>query len=75
MYFMNKFEKDCVRTSVIKLASLKATGNPSELASRFGISIRTVKRIVKELRDQGINIYFDHASDSYVLKKDDIYVV
>ena len=72
---MNKFEKDCVKTSIIKLASLRSTGSPSQLASRFGISERTIKRLIKELRDLGVDIYYEYSAVSYVIKKDEIYVV
>jgi len=72
---MNKFEKDCVKTSIIKLAGLRCTGSPAELASRFGISERTVKRLIKELRDQGVDIYYEYNVVSYLIKKDEIYVV
>jgi biotin operon repressor len=68
---MNKFEKDCVKTSIIRLARLRCTGSPLDLAIRFGISERTVKRIIKELRDKGIDISYDYAAISYVIKKDD----
>ncbi len=68
---MNKFEKDCFKTSIIKLAGLRCTGSPADLATRFGISERTVKRIIKELRANGLEISYDYAAISYVLKKDD----
>ncbi len=72
---MNKFEKDCVKTSIIRLANLRCTGSPSDLAIRFGISERTVKRLIKELRDQGVDIYYEYNVVSYLIKKDEFYVV
>jgi len=54
---------------LLKLAELKSTGAPAELANRFEISERSVKRIVKELRDEGTDIRYCQASMSYVTGK------
>jgi hypothetical protein len=66
---MNKFEKDCLKIRIHKLASLKCTGTPSEMALKFEMSVRSVKRIIKEMRDEGNDIYFNHLRQSYVIEK------
>ena len=65
---MNKFEKACIKVRILKLASLKCTGAPADLATKFEISERSVKRIIKEMREEGSNIRFDYARISYVLE-------
>jgi DNA-binding Lrp family transcriptional regulator len=65
---MNKFEKACIKKRILKLASLKCTGTPADLASKFEISERTVKRIIKEMRDEGSLIRFDYLRSSYVIE-------
>jgi biotin operon repressor len=66
---MNKFQKETLKKRLLKLAMLKSTGAPAELALRFEISERSVKRIVKELREDGINIRYSQFSRSYVTDK------
>jgi biotin operon repressor len=55
---------------LLKLATLKSTGRPHELALRFEISERSVKRFVKELRDEGTEIKYSQIRRSYVTDKD-----
>jgi biotin operon repressor len=63
---MNKFQKETFKVRLLKLATLKSTGSPSDLAFRFEISERSVKRIVKEIRDDGIEISYSQSRMSYV---------
>ena len=63
---MNKFQKETIKIRLLKLASLKSTGAPADLAIRFEISERSVKRIVKEIRDGGTDIRFCQSRGSYV---------
>jgi biotin operon repressor len=65
---MNKFEKTCIKGRILKLASLKCTGTPGDLAAKFEISERSVKRIIKEMREEGSKIRFDYARISYVIE-------
>jgi hypothetical protein len=67
--FMNKFEKACIKGRILKLASLKCTGTPADLATKFEISERSVKRIIKEMREEGSSIRFDYARISYVIEQ------
>jgi predicted DNA-binding transcriptional regulator YafY len=63
---MNKFEKACIKERLIKLSRMRSTGTPAQLAAKFEISERTVKRIIRELREEGEDLRFDHGSVSYV---------
>ena len=67
---MNRFQRNTLKVRLLKLATLKSTGPPSDLASRFEISERSVKRIVKELRDEGTDISYSQIRRSYVTEKD-----
>jgi hypothetical protein len=67
---MNKFEKANIKGRILKLASLECTGTPGDLATKFEISERSVKRIIKEMREEGRSIRFDYARISYVIEKD-----
>ena len=64
---MNKFEKTCIKGRILKLASLKCTGTPADLAAKFEISERSVKRLIKEMREEGNLLRFDYARISYVI--------
>jgi transposase len=63
---MNKFQKENLKSRLLKLAALKGTGAPAELAIKFEISERSVKRIVKEIRDEGIDLRYSQYRRSYV---------
>jgi len=67
---MNKFQRETLKVRLLKLATLKSTGAPADLAFRFEISERTIKRIVKELRDDGIEIRYCQIRRSYVTGED-----
>jgi biotin operon repressor len=66
---MNKFQKETLKVRLLKLATLKSTGAPAELALRFEISERSVKRIVKEIREEGTDIRYSRLRRSYVTDK------
>jgi hypothetical protein len=67
---MNKFHKETIKLRLLKLATLKSTGAPADLALRFEISERSVKRIVKEIRDEGIELRYCQFRRSYVTEED-----
>jgi biotin operon repressor len=67
---MNRFQRNTLKVRLLKLATLKSTGPPSDLAIRFEISERSVKRIVKEMRDEGTDISYSQIRRSYVTEKD-----
>jgi biotin operon repressor len=66
---MNDLKKEALKARLLRLASLQSTGAPAELALRLEISERHVKRIVKEIRDKGINIRYSAAIRSYVTEE------
>jgi len=70
LVIMNKFQKETLKMRLLKLASLKSTGAPAELALRFEISERSVKRIVKELREEGTDLRYSQSRRSYVTEED-----
>jgi predicted DNA-binding transcriptional regulator YafY len=65
---MNKFEKACIKERLLKLIKLQSTGTPAQLADKFEISERTVKRIISELRDEGTAVRYDHSCVSYIFE-------
>ncbi len=67
---MNKFQKETLKMRLLKLAMLKSTGAPAELALRFEISERSVKRIVKEIREEGTDLRYSQSRRSYVTDED-----
>jgi len=70
LVIMNKFQKETLKMRLLKLAVLKSTGAPSELAIRFEISERSVKRIVKEIREEGTDLRYSQLRRSYVTEED-----
>lgn len=67
---MNKCYKKTLKVRLIKLAALKSTGAPADLALRFEISERSVKRIVREIREEGTDLHYSLSRRSYVTDKD-----
>ena len=67
---MNKFKKSLVRDRVIRLVKLKSTGTPAQLAIRLEISERSVKRIIRELKNEGIVERYDYDRMSYIGESD-----
>jgi len=65
---MTKHEKAMLKSRILQLCRLKAAGKPADLAQRFEISERTVKRHIRELRQEGYQLVFDYYLMSYVLK-------
>jgi biotin operon repressor len=63
---MKKFQKEPIKVRILKLARLKSTGSPAELALTLEISERSVKRFVREIKDAGIAIRYSQFCGSYV---------
>jgi len=63
---MNNLDKKNFKIRLLKLALLKSTGTPADLAFRFEISERSVKRIVSELRAEGVHLKFSQSVVSYL---------
>ncbi|HBC79636.1 MAG TPA: hypothetical protein DCZ51_13455 [Bacteroidales bacterium] len=67
---MTRIYRENLKVRILKLADLKSTGSPDELAFRFGISKRSVKRIVGEIREDGLSIRYCPLRRSYVTEKE-----
>ena len=67
---MNKFQKETLKIRLLKLAALRCTGSPADLALRFELSERHVKRIIKEMRDGGTDIRYSQPRRSYITGED-----
>jgi len=63
---MTRFQKENKKVRILKLVSLKSTGNPAELALMLDISPRTTKRLIHELREDGYFIRYCRLRGSYV---------
>jgi biotin operon repressor len=70
LVIMNKFQKETFKVRILKLAALKSTGPPADLAFRFDISERSVKRFVREIRDEGTEIRYSQLRRSYVTEEE-----
>ena len=63
---MTRINREHLKVRILRLATLKSTGSPADLAFRFDISERSVKRIVSEIREQGNEIRYSPLRKSYV---------
>jgi hypothetical protein len=63
---MNKFQRHALKLRLLKLASLRSTGAPADLALRFDVSERSIKRLIKEMRDEGMDIRYSQSRRSYI---------
>jgi biotin operon repressor len=63
---MKKLHRPVLKGRIMKLVTLKSTGRPTEMAVALEISERSVKRIIKEIRDEGTDIRYSNSRRSYV---------
>ncbi len=66
---MTRKDKENIKFRILKLAALRSTGRPVDLASRLEISVRSVKRFVGEIRKEGNEIRYSQLAGSYVTEK------
>ena len=66
---MTRIYRENLKVRILKLADMKSTGTPEDLACRFNVSQRTVKRIVSEIREEGLHIRYSPVKRSYVTDK------
>ena len=66
---MARLDKEDLKVRILKLAELKSTGRPADLAARLEISERSIKRIVREIREEGNEIRFCQVRKSYVTER------
>jgi len=64
---MNKLQKQSYKDRIVNLARRKGTGTPADLALRLEISERSVKRFVREIREEGTDIRYCQTRMSYVM--------
>ncbi len=67
---MTRIYRENLKVRILKLADMQSTGSPDDLAFRFSVSKRTVKRIVNEIRGEGFNIRYSPSKKSYVTEKE-----
>jgi hypothetical protein len=67
---MNKSKRATIKVRILKLAALRSTGAPADLAIKLEIGERSVKRLVKEIRDEGTEIRYSHLMETYVIGLD-----
>ena len=67
---MTRDKRQRIKERLLQLIRMQATGTPADLAWLFGISERSVKRLINELRKEGYNIVFLHSANTYILRKD-----
>ena len=64
-HLMNIFTDLFLLQRIDHLIRTRATGTPSQLAERLGISERKMYRLVGDFRDQGFPIAYDKQADTY----------
>lgn len=52
------------------LAAHKQTGTPQELAQKLDVSVRTVQRMVQQLREHGCQVVFNRHRYTYEISKE-----
>ncbi|HVN59272.1 MAG TPA: HTH domain-containing protein [Bacteroidales bacterium] len=67
---MSRYNKAMVRERIIRLAKLRSTGTPAQLAIRLEISERSVKRLIRDLKREGIIFRYDYDRMSYLCHED-----
>lgn len=67
---MTRDRRNIIKERLLRRIRMQTTGSPADLAELLGIHERSVKRIVSELRDEGYNIVFWHAGNTYVIRRD-----
>ena len=67
---MSRIDRENLKVRILRLAGSKSTGYPDNLALLLGISPRSVKRIVSEIREEGQEIRFCPLRGSYVTEKE-----
>lgn len=63
---MTRFQKENMKIRILRLITRRSTGSPEELALMLDVSIRTVKRLIHELRKEGYFIRYSRMSRSYI---------
>jgi len=64
---MTSDERVKIIGSLLRLIRLRAAGPPAELAVKFGVSERSIKRLIRELKSDGYKIEFWRSGNIYIL--------
>ncbi len=67
---MTRDKRKLIKERLLRLIRMQTTGSPADLAELLEIHERSVKRMVRELRDEGYDIVFWHAGNSYIIRSD-----
>jgi predicted DNA-binding transcriptional regulator YafY len=67
---MTRINREYLKVRILRLACLKSTGSPAELAYRFEVSERSIKRMVSEIREEGREIRYCPVRRSYVTESE-----
>ena len=67
---MTKTKRELMKESILNLVRLRSAGTPADLAGRFGVSERSIKRMISELKREGYRITFWHGGNTYILEYD-----
>jgi len=67
---MTRDKRQKIKERLLVLIRMQSTGSPADLAWQFGISERSVKRLVSEMRDEGYDIVFRHSCNTYLFMTD-----
>jgi DNA-binding Lrp family transcriptional regulator len=65
---MTRDKRQRIKERLLQLIRMQATGTPADLAWLFGISERSVKRLISELRREGYIIAFMHSANTYIFQ-------
>lgn len=55
---------------IVYMAEHHRTGSPCQLAYRLNVSVRTIERMILQLRDMGYPIVFDRIKNSYIIRRE-----
>ena len=67
---MRRIDRGSLKPRIVRLAGLKRTGSTAQLSLRLGISRRSVKRLVSEIRYDGLNISYSKFLETYIIKNE-----
>ena len=70
LIIMTRHDRHNIKVRILRLAALRSTGRPADLASRFDISERSIKRFVREIKLEGNEIRFSPVAGSYVTEEE-----
>ena len=64
-----------MRERIHQLIRMKATGTPSQLAQRIGVSERNLYRIINDMREDGFPILYNRDRGRYYYEKEVVFEI